>query len=211
MPATFSLEVGDEFIERVRVELAVVSLFDKDRPLRGNAGRADWRLCGRISRLLLAGKLCGSAGEGLLVSAEGGLAAQWLLVLGLGPRDSFDAAACAGFGRDVVARATRLRMSTIALGLPDSLTGDLTASGALEAFLSGAIAALSEKSDDLRMCIVPATGDAARTRKTVADLLSRLRSPSVALRFEGLPVPGRARPSPRGAQGSSHPPRQSIK
>jgi hypothetical protein len=211
MSATLSIEVSDEFIERVCVDLAVVTFFDTDRPLRGNAGRADWRLCGRISRLLLAGRLEGAAGEALLVPADGGLAARWLLALGLGPRDGFDAESCTAFGRDAVARALRLRVSTLALGMPSSRTGDLAASTLLEALLAGAIAALAEKSHDIRMCIVSPTGEVARTRKALAALIPRLRPAPVALQMEDLPILGRTRPSPQGEPGSSVQSRQSIK
>ena len=45
----------------------VLTFFREERPLRGAAGLADWRLCGRLSRLIKLGRLRGDNGESLLM------------------------------------------------------------------------------------------------------------------------------------------------
>src|SRR4051812_50168900 len=44
-------------------EALVLPFFSDERPLRGAAGLCDWRLCGRLSRLLLGGRGRGNWGE----------------------------------------------------------------------------------------------------------------------------------------------------
>ena len=63
-------ELATESFERVRVELGVAGFFENEIPLRGGAGRVDWRLCGLISEQLAAGRLSGRLGEALLIPAE---------------------------------------------------------------------------------------------------------------------------------------------
>src|SRR5438874_9265009 len=44
-------------------EALVLPFFSDERPLRGAAGLCDWRLCGRLSRLLASGRVQGQWGE----------------------------------------------------------------------------------------------------------------------------------------------------
>jgi len=45
----------------------VVPLPSDERPLRGDAGEVDWRVCGSISRMLLNGEVTGAPGEAILL------------------------------------------------------------------------------------------------------------------------------------------------
>jgi hypothetical protein len=45
----------------------VLPVFKDDRPLRGAAGLADWRMCGRLSRLVKANKATGEKGESMML------------------------------------------------------------------------------------------------------------------------------------------------
>jgi hypothetical protein len=202
MNATLTVELDPGPIERTRADVAVVFFFDSDRPLRGGAGRADWRLCGQLSRLLLAGKLTGAPGEAVLVPTAGGLAAPLLIGLGLGARNAFDVGACEELGRDAVARAQRLGAKTVALPLPDPHAGDLPLPERIDALVTGAVRALAELSVDLRLRLVPPLAEVARAQKAVANLTAKPRSSSVGLFLAGDAAPRGAR-SPLGARGSS--------
>lgn len=106
-------------IDRVDVDIAVVTFFADERPLRGAAGRADWRLCGAVSRLIQRGKLSGAWGEAALVPSTGGLRSRWVLVLGLGRRDELDEARHREITRVAVERALALGVGgSVALPLP---------------------------------------------------------------------------------------------
>ena len=62
----------------------VLPVFKDDRPLRGAAGLADWRLCGRLSRLLKANRATADAGETMLLPPGRRLRFQRVMWFGLG-------------------------------------------------------------------------------------------------------------------------------
>jgi hypothetical protein len=194
MSATVTVEVDAGLVERTRADVAVVFFFESDRPLRGGAGRADWRLCGQISRLILSGKLAGAAGEAVLMPTGGGLAAPLLVGLGLGRRNRFDADACEALGREAA--------RTVALPLPDPHAGDLDLRERVDAFLCGAIGALADLSVDVRLRLVAPPAEATRAQQVLTGLAPKHRSSSVTLRLKAQPAPGSTR-SPQGASSSS--------
>jgi hypothetical protein len=67
-----------------RRDCLVLPVFKDDRPLRGAAGLADWRLCGRLSRLLRSNRATGEAGEALLLPPGRRLPFSRILWFGLG-------------------------------------------------------------------------------------------------------------------------------
>ena len=62
----------------------VLPVFRDDRPLRGAAGLADWRLCGRLSRLLKTNRASADAGETMLLPPGRRLRFKRVLWFGLG-------------------------------------------------------------------------------------------------------------------------------
>jgi PAS domain-containing protein len=67
----------------------VLPVFKDDRPLRGAAGLADWRLCGKLSRLLKASRASADAGETLLLPPGRRLRFGRILWFGLGDAKSY--------------------------------------------------------------------------------------------------------------------------
>jgi hypothetical protein len=59
-------------------------VFKDDRPLRGAAGLADWRLCGRLSRLIKSQRATAETGETLLLPPGRRLRFARLVWFGLG-------------------------------------------------------------------------------------------------------------------------------
>jgi leucyl aminopeptidase len=88
--AEFELALTPRPLERTQGEIAVVGFFADERPLRGGAARADWRLCGGLSRRIENGDLSGKSGEALLIGSGPALLAPRLLLMGLGERQHFD-------------------------------------------------------------------------------------------------------------------------
>jgi hypothetical protein len=62
----------------------VLPVFRDDRPLRGAAGLADWRLCGRLSRLLKNQRATADAGETMMMPPGRRLRFKRVLWFGLG-------------------------------------------------------------------------------------------------------------------------------
>src|SRR5437667_11101312 len=67
-----------------------LGIFTDERPLRGAAGLCDWRLCGRLSRLLRADRLSGREDEVVLLPpARARLPFSRLMLFGMGEQHGF--------------------------------------------------------------------------------------------------------------------------
>lgn len=81
-------------LDEVSAEVVACGIYSDERPLRGLAGLLDWRLAGRLSRLAKESFLVGSSGEVLALPARPRLPFDKCIVVGLGPRRSFDESGC---------------------------------------------------------------------------------------------------------------------
>jgi hypothetical protein len=115
-------------------ELIALPFFADERPLRGAAGLVDWRLCGRLSRLLQAGRVSGAPGETTLLPAQR-LPFGKLLLFGLGATDRFDERQFRESARELRQVIARLGVARYALSLPGRATGHIMARRALELWL----------------------------------------------------------------------------
>ena len=113
----------------------LISTFVDERPLRGAAGLADWRLCGRLSRLIKTERQSGVRGETMLLPPGRRLRFKRVLWFGLGgspgyPDDRFKSDI--GWMLEVAGKAG---VSDIALQAPGRATGIIGARRALELLL----------------------------------------------------------------------------
>jgi hypothetical protein len=76
-------------LDDVSAEVIACGIYRDERPLTGLAGLLDWRLAGRLSRLVKEGFLVGEVGELLAMPVRPRLPFDKLLVAGLGPKSSF--------------------------------------------------------------------------------------------------------------------------
>ena len=67
------------------VDSVVCGLCSDVRPLGGVLAAMDWRLCGRLSTLLVQGTITGALGEKILFPTQGRLAVPRLFIAGWGP------------------------------------------------------------------------------------------------------------------------------
>jgi hypothetical protein len=67
----------------------VLPVFRDDRPLRGAAGLVDWRLCGKLSRLLRESRATADAGETILLPPGRRLRFSRILWFGLGDAKAY--------------------------------------------------------------------------------------------------------------------------
>lgn len=75
--------------DEVKRDCLVLPVFKDDRPLRGAAGLADWRMCGKLSRLVKANKATGEAGETLMLPPGRRLEFSRILWFGLGESKAY--------------------------------------------------------------------------------------------------------------------------
>jgi hypothetical protein len=123
-------------------EALILPFFSDERPLRGAAGLCDWRLCGRLSRMLAAGRVGGGFSETTLyppvVAGRPRLPFPALLMFGLGPSERFDEACARDASRKIVEVVGRMGLKRYALMPPGRSTGRLSARRALELYLDEA-------------------------------------------------------------------------
>ena len=79
-----------EAVDQADAEALCLFVAADERPLTGLAGLADWRLCGRLSRMLRSGIVTGAGGEALLTPPGSRLSFKKLFVFGLGDAASED-------------------------------------------------------------------------------------------------------------------------
>jgi hypothetical protein len=116
-------------------ETLVLPFFRDERPLRGAAGLCDWRLCGRLSRLLSSGRVGGAFGETTMYPPGKRLPFGRLLLVGMGEADSFEERVAHEAAALVAETMRKLGVSRYALVPPGRSTGRLSARRALEIFL----------------------------------------------------------------------------
>ena len=206
MRAMLSVELTRGPIERTRAEVAIVTFFEDDRPLRGSAGRADWRLCGRLSRLISEQRVTGRRGEAVLVPTRGGMQAPLLVAIGLGSRNGFDSQDWEAIARDAIGRALKLGASTVALPLCEAEVGDLALRQRAEALLHGAGRALADRGGDLHLRVVPPGPETRRAAEALRRACPLGLPASVALDLPATALRPRAPSTHRRAAHSDSSP-----
>jgi len=181
---SIAVETGP--VEKVPAELAVVTFFENDRPLRGEAGRVDWRLCGMLSELVARGALRGAGGEAALLPTFGHLRAPRVLVLGLGSVTGFGALEVKSMARAAVRRCVGLRVRSVALALPAHWTGLLPVGPCAAAVLRGTVAGLEEAGLGLRMRLVVPEGSAARALGGLETVARQLSEREIPVKIAGV-------------------------
>ena len=207
MSGALRLEVGELPLEREQVELLVAPLFEGERPLRGSAGRADWRLCGRLSQLLASGQLSGAPGEAALVGGFAGIASPWLLALGCGSGARFDAAASSRFAAEALARVLSLRVRSAVLAL-ETRGPELSVRERVEGVVAVAGGAMADRTGaravELSLRLVLPGEDPGEVLDALRDLGAAHPSGAVLL---PPPVPAGRHQSPPRRGGPPPPPR----
>lgn len=151
-------------IDTLRFEAAALPFFADERPLRGAAGLCDWRLCGRISRVLASGRVTGEGGEVTVLPARPRLPFDKLVLFGLGARDAFTRDAHDVAVTRMLATLHKLRLRTFVLALPGRSTGQIEPADAIRWFLP-----LASAQPDLDELVVLDEIDAQRVMQPIVD------------------------------------------
>jgi hypothetical protein len=157
--------------EETGSDALVLTFFRDERPLRGAAGLADWRLCGRLSRLIKLGRIRGDAGESLLMPPGRRLPFQRIILFGLGSARPFDDDQFRGHVRRIRDVVRKAGIQEYAVQPPGRATGLVAARRALEMWIEESRSAPDEE----RVAIIDTPG----AQKEMADILharQRIRS-----------------------------------
>ncbi len=116
---TFS--VPAQPVEELASECLVLFCHSDERPLRGAAGRVDWRLCGQLSALMVEEELTGALGQRLLVPVQDRrMGASRVLVLGVGESASSPRSQLRVGLEQALEVLAKLRLKRILLSFPES-------------------------------------------------------------------------------------------
>jgi hypothetical protein len=119
-------------------EVLVAALASDERPPHGLAGLVDWRLAGRLSRLLESGFATGNRGEVLLVPGKPKLPFDKVVLFGIGPVAEFDEAVFRGVVENMLATLEGLRSRTAVVELPGRHLGTIAPERAADILLESA-------------------------------------------------------------------------
>ncbi len=119
-------------------EVLVSALSKDDRPPHGVAGLVDWRLAGRISRLIHAGLVTGDAGEVVLLPGRPKLPFEKVLLFGVGRREAFDDDVFVSVVDKMLETLEGLQARTAVVELPGRHFGGIDAERAADVLLERA-------------------------------------------------------------------------
>jgi hypothetical protein len=197
MTVTWVIEMDDQPVERVRADLLVAPFFAGERPLRGAAGRLDWRLCGHLSEMLRRSAFEGAPGDLILVPTGASARAPRALLVGLGERSGFSPRQLRPAVASALAKARALRAGIVAVALPSESTCGIPAERAATAAVVGAGEALQEQAFTVRLRLIVEPDGMAAARQAMSQLVPRIQLEGVLARFSAAEPP----PPPGGGVG----------
>ena len=112
------LEPTLQNLDALQADALVVGLCSDVRPLAGVLGMVDWRLCGRVSRLLERGVITGDEGERVLMPTLGRIPPPRLFFFGWG-RASGSTSQAADRVAAMVELIERARVERVAFAFPE--------------------------------------------------------------------------------------------
>jgi Cytosol aminopeptidase family, N-terminal domain len=153
-------------LDLLGTEVLVATLAADERPPHGAAGLVDFRLSGRISRLLLKGFATGEAGEVLLVPGKPKLPFDKLLFFGVGATERFDEAAFRTTLDKILSTLEGLRARTAVVELPGRHFGAIAPEQAADILLERTA---SRREHDVWTLIEPAEAQRAITQHMIQE------------------------------------------
>jgi hypothetical protein len=156
-----------ERLEEISAEVLVLFHLEDEPAPRGRLGWVDWILGSTLSRLRARGKFAGQRGVTALLSTDGKLVADRLLVVGLGPRRDLSMTVLYRLSYQAAQTVLNLRCTRIALDIPAHAFRQQSPAHIRRAFLEGFMAELQRGRPDAAFSLTllaPLNGTAARSR-----------------------------------------------
>lgn len=184
MSVALALEIETARLDHVVADVLVTPYFSCDRPLRGPAARADWRLCGLLSDCLQREDLTGECGEAALLPTGGRMRAPLLLAMGLGTRSDFQEETLRLVARNATERIIGLRSGTAGIAVPAGVFSHLRTDRCASLVLEGVAAALVGRPSALRLRLWVTPEEAGQARAGLVEAAGRLSGADLAIRFD---------------------------
>ncbi len=125
-------------LSELKTEALCLPFFLDERPMRGPSGLVDFRLCGRVSRLIANGRMQGEVGEAVLMPVRPRMFAERLIWLGGGRFADLDEVRFRSLVHSALTRLSDLRIRAAALSLPGRVRGRFSPADAIDWFLEEA-------------------------------------------------------------------------
>lgn len=106
-------------LDEIPGKIALATFFEDVRPLKGSTGLIDWRLNGKISQLILSGKISGHFAESIIMPAQGRLATDEIFLFGLGTRGQLNESQLEDGFNKMIDKLTLLKSNDFVLSLGD--------------------------------------------------------------------------------------------
>lgn len=151
--------------DEVETHLAVVPLYEDIRPLKGTSGWVDWRLCGKISNLILSHRFSGARGELLLMPSQGRLASQEILCIGLGHKEEMSEKVAQDFLHFMVEKIMLKKARSFCFSLSDLIPEMFDWRNQVRAFAS----MISGRKEELAVALVEPASYIADAKKRQMD------------------------------------------
>lgn len=121
--------------DEVPGKVALLTFFEDVRPLKGRAGFVDWRLNGRLSDLILGGRIGGAFSESLIMPSQGRLATDEILLFGLGRSGEISEAMLEKGFSQLIEKLIRLKSPEIVASFGDLSADFMGWRGVLRGFI----------------------------------------------------------------------------
>ena len=154
-------------IENSFSQMIVMYRFEELTPFRGIASLVDWRLHGHLSRMTIEGFFSGSNTQPLLMPLGRFFPQQFLLLLGLGKRETFNESIVAERLGETFEIARQLKLTDLILSLPGRVENVCSAGDAIDWFID----AYDKQTDMDDMCIIEST----KAQKQMSPAVERWR------------------------------------
>lgn len=165
-------------IDRIETEVVVLPFFSDERPLKGAAGLVDWRMGGKISKLINQGRISGEKGESTLLLPEYRISADKILMAGLGDSSRFNEGELKEAGAKIVQQMVHMNVKNFTIVPPPKKLSCLESTDATGAIMRGIVASLERENirdKDIFTTIVLEKNDLDKTKNYMKKLRKELR------------------------------------
>ena len=153
-------------LDKLGTEVLVATLSEGERPPRGVAAMVDWRLAGRISRMIVSGYATGRLGEVLLLPGKPKLSFDKVLLFGVGKSGAFDEQRFREVTGSMLQTLRGLRARTAVVELPGRYWDVIAPERAADVLLE---MAGTERDHDLWTLVEPALAQRAITAQMIQE------------------------------------------